>query len=124
MPSREKWNYLKPEKTKTVKITDILFLRYQSKEKATKWLSDKRKSERAVILYSNIRFKSNIHGFVLITVFDKVHTLSAHYDRVSRVNLKRGVHLSKREVYPDKAQPWKDFVLFCAFNSFVFFKDC
>jgi len=74
VPSREKWNYLKPEKTKTVKITDILFLRYQSKEKATRWLSDKRKSERAVILYSNIRFKSNIHGFVLITVFDKVHT--------------------------------------------------
>lgn len=74
MPSREKWNYLKPEKTKTVKITDILFLRYQSKEKATRWLSDKRKSERAVILYSNIRFKSYIHGFVLITVFDKVHT--------------------------------------------------
>lgn len=74
MPSREKWNYLKPEKTKTVKITDILFLRYQSKEKATRWLSDKRKSERAVILYSNIRFKSLIHGFVLITVFDKVHT--------------------------------------------------
>lgn len=63
-------------------------------------------------------------GLYLSHVFDKVHTYLKYSLRFSRVNQERRVHLSKREVYPEKAKPWKDFDPFCTFKGFVCNKDC
>lgn len=70
---------IKPEKRKNTDIFSLFKTRIKTKSREMA----KGKVKGVVILYSNIKSKSNIHGSVYWShVFDKLHTLSTHYDSV------------------------------------------